>query len=713
MKRLGIFVFYDASGIVDSYVQELLGSLLPKLDKLAIVVNGKITDESRRKLAVYAGSIFTRENRGFDAGAYKKVFLEFMADEDWRQWDEILLFNDTFYGPVFSWDIVFEKMRGKKEVDFWGLSRYEGDINCNEKGRHPSHIQSYFLVCRKRLVSSPFFREFWNSFDDTINRDEATEQFEVRFTTYFEEKGFCGRAYMDICDQQIDMEPGCNPYICYPYELLSELQFPVIKRTAITLNKFMKAGRALDYIEKNTDYNTDLIYEHLTRLMQEGNIAPLRLLQLRMFYDTHERIFIYGHGKLGKNLADFFDMTGWKYEGFIVSEKSDQETEDFVYRDMKFSLDDGIVLALGESAFGEVFPVVENDLDKRQLFCPYRLLPFEYDTEETFKKKTIAVYGLGKHFDTYVIQNEFISDKFRNYTIAGLIDQNRSGQEFTFNGRKYTVLTLDQWTNTGIDKVVVTTGKYFDEICVRLRQRGFLQEQICLLDELVKKLFCDFIRIECYEGKKGLEIGGPSHVFSLIYKVCKSCDGINFCEDTVWWKGSALKQYAYRNRRLGKMMIADAVDLAAVPDEGYDFVLSSNNLEHIANPMKAVKEFIRVLKKGGIILIVVPNKEVTFDHDRQYTPFTHILEDYQNDVGEDDLTHLPEIIRYHDYDMDIECGGKEAFVARAGKNVANRCLHHHVFDKECLKSLFAYFGIKTSGIAKMCSNYWIVGEKQS
>ena len=82
VRRLGIFVFYDASGIVDLYIQELLKSLLSELNKLVIVVNGKITNNCRQVLEKYSNNIFIRENKGFDAGAYKEFFLNFMPSED-------------------------------------------------------------------------------------------------------------------------------------------------------------------------------------------------------------------------------------------------------------------------------------------------------------------------------------------------------------------------------------------------------------------------------------------------------------------------------------------------------------------------------------------------------------------------------------------------------------------------------------------------------
>lgn len=115
---------------------------------------------------------------------------------------------------------------------------------------------------------------------------------------------------------------------------------------------------------------------------------------------------------------------------------------------------------------------------------------------------------------------------------------------------------------------------------------------------------------------------------------------------------------------------------------------------------------------GGVVLIIVPMKEKTFDHDREYTTFNHLLEDYLNDVREDDLTHLSEIIEKHDYDMNISCGGKEKFIERAKKNVENRCLHHHVFAENGLKEMFKFVGLKVLNFTGLWNNWLIMGQKQ-
>ena len=163
---------------------------------------------------------------------------------------------------------------------------------------------------------------------------------------------------------------------------------------------------------------------------------------------------------------------------------------------------------------------------------------------------------------------------------------------------------------------------------------------------------------------------------------------------------------------LGQVYISDATDLSAIADNEYDFVLSSNNVEHIANPLKALKEFCRILKRNGAIVIAVPVKERTFDHNRSDTTFEHLCQDYDHNIKEDDLSHLPEILELHDYSMDLPCGGKTAFERRAKQNFYNRCLHHHVFSEMCLKQMYEWLDVEVIDFWKVAENYIILGRKR-
>lgn len=221
-------------------------------------------------------------------------------------------------------------------------------------------------------------------------------------------------------------------------------------------------------------------------------------------------------------------------------------------------------------------------------------------------------------------------------------------------------------------------------------------------------------------GKKGLEIGGPSDIFRRkdelpIYPIIKQLDGCNFSPKTIW--EGEIKQghtYIYHNKnKPGYQFICEASELSTIPSETYDFVLSSHSIEHIANPLKAITNWLKVLKKGGALLMVVPNKENTFDHRRPVTTLHHLIEDFNNDVDEHDLTHLPEILQLHDLARDPQAGSFSDFEKRSYQNYENRCLHHHVFDAGLVINLYSYFNIqiKAMDLVKPC-HIIVIGIKQ-
>ena len=49
-------------------------------------------------------------------------------------------------------------------------------------------------------------------------------------------------------------------------------------------------------------------------------------------------------------------------------------------------------------------------------------------------------------------------------------------------------------------------------------------------------------------------------------------------------------------------------------------------------------EWYRVLKPGGIVYAVVPDKRYTWDRERPDTPMEHMIEDFRNGVTDCDIT---------------------------------------------------------------------------
>jgi SAM-dependent methyltransferase len=215
------------------------------------------------------------------------------------------------------------------------------------------------------------------------------------------------------------------------------------------------------------------------------------------------------------------------------------------------------------------------------------------------------------------------------------------------------------------------------------------------------KASCYKLCIDCVAGKSGLEIGGPSYLFAPkgllpVYPVVKNLDNCNFSFSTLW-EGKIEEGFTFKfneKRPSGYQYISEAADLKKIPSDKYDFLLASHVIEHTANPIKALFEWKRILKSEGILVVVIPHKDGTFDHKRNITPISHLIDNYNYDTKEDDLTHLQEILDTHDLKRDPEAGTFEQFKIRSQHNFENRSLHHHVFNTYSAVILIDYLKLK-------------------
>ncbi len=217
-----------------------------------------------------------------------------------------------------------------------------------------------------------------------------------------------------------------------------------------------------------------------------------------------------------------------------------------------------------------------------------------------------------------------------------------------------------------------------------------------------------------FQGKIGLEIGGPSGNFKRsgllpVYTLADRIDNCNFSNNTTW-EGNITEGATFhydKRHNPGKQYISEATNLDSIKSGSYDFVLSSHTLEHIANPLQALSEWVRVIKENGLLVLVVPHQDGTFDHRRPVTSLDHLILDFEQQIIEEDLTHLVEILRLHDLTMDPGAGDFELFRRRSGKNFENRCLHHHVFDTNLAVEVIDYTGLQIIAV-ESCKPFHIV-----
>jgi SAM-dependent methyltransferase len=129
----------------------------------------------------------------------------------------------------------------------------------------------------------------------------------------------------------------------------------------------------------------------------------------------------------------------------------------------------------------------------------------------------------------------------------------------------------------------------------------------------------------------------------------------------------------------------DAERLRAVRRRSQDFVIACHILEHLANPIAMLVEIDRVLKPGGRVVIVLPDRTETFDRSRPPTSLEHLLDEFRRDVHEIPHDHVVEAVaaqvrlRGDTRDLDVigaELGADELAMHR------RRSIHAHVWRQD-------------------------------
>lgn len=125
------------------------------------------------------------------------------------------------------------------------------------------------------------------------------------------------------------------------------------------------------------------------------------------------------------------------------------------------------------------------------------------------------------------------------------------------------------------------------------------------------------------KGLKGIEVGGSANAnFAVDAIQVNIFDTDEFIESM-----SSVSKYGYYNQKVDLLSNGDDLPFK---DNSIDFVLSSHTLEHFYDPIKTLKEWYRVIKKGGYIIAVLPHKDRTSDKSRPRTTLNELIERHNN-----------------------------------------------------------------------------------
>lgn len=216
--------------------------------------------------------ILHRTNIGLDFGSWRDALAQLGSLDGYQ---ELLLTNDSVYGPLQPFESVFAKMQ-QRECDFWGTT------DCYMMGRH---LQSYFLLLRRSVLDSPVFQGFWKDFVFFRNKDNVIRDYEIGLTARLQQAGFryevlCPAADLaateaEDSDARHLIDPrvrglayDSSPPIAFWQALVLRHGFPFVKRELVRDNPYRlrSVARLADVVAQVGTYDVSLIQAHLKRL---------------------------------------------------------------------------------------------------------------------------------------------------------------------------------------------------------------------------------------------------------------------------------------------------------------------------------------------------------------------------------------------------------------------------------------------------------------
>ena len=272
MKRAGIFLFYDPEGKVDDYILGCLGSLQEHMDYLLVVSNSPLDETNRKRLESVSSEVMERKNVGYDVGAYRDG-LRHLGWDHMGDYDELVLFNYTFFAPIHPWAGLFERT-DKWDTDFWGITEHD-EVRPHPflpKLVMPRHIQSHWIAVRSSLSTTKDWRTYWEDMPPIESYNDSIQWHESRFTGYFNALG-----YRHEVAYNVDDYPSANPVFDNANLLLQD-GCPILKRrnlfhNPLHLDRFAIIGADMLEQARLAGYDTDLILSNLARTSKPRDLV--------------------------------------------------------------------------------------------------------------------------------------------------------------------------------------------------------------------------------------------------------------------------------------------------------------------------------------------------------------------------------------------------------------------------------------------------------
>lgn len=234
--RTAVVASYFSGGKIPARLLFFLRGLGEVVDNIVLVADCPVFPQEVEKLRdMVSLAVFERHHQ-YDFGSYR-IGLGLCRAEgllDKTAVDELVLTNDSSYGPVYPFAESFQQMAGR-HCDFWGYTGYNAFGNV--------HISSYFYTFRRKVVDSGCIDEFLSGVRGSFDRGRVVVLFELRFTRYLADRGF-------KWDTFVPMRFGAKSPTKYPFAICSRYRMPLVKVKSVDGDSFENVEKVLRLVRR-------------------------------------------------------------------------------------------------------------------------------------------------------------------------------------------------------------------------------------------------------------------------------------------------------------------------------------------------------------------------------------------------------------------------------------------------------------------------------
>lgn len=258
-KRLCIFAHFNSKSDVEDYVIYYL-LRLNDFGVDIIFSSASPINECKKERLSFCLNILTRDNRNYDFGSWKDG-LGILSSSELSQYDELIIANDSCFGPMVSFESLWKEMDRRPSCDFWGIT------DCIIYRRY---VESYFIVFKKQVFMNEAFWSFWKNLPDFKYKHDVVVQGEQQLTRVLFRAGMRYDTYIRFNYAQRFL------YACY-------YKYKVVSTLFVSSNrKFVRSKLEPIGVQDSTITTQKLQYamRKLIRLLAPFHFNPLLLIPL-------------------------------------------------------------------------------------------------------------------------------------------------------------------------------------------------------------------------------------------------------------------------------------------------------------------------------------------------------------------------------------------------------------------------------------------------